>query len=158
MTNVQHLDRIARIVNIAPNTIPTNEALESIAALRASIVEMVREDAEEQSELDKLSDAEVICEFMEPRRPWEGPWWKIRGPWDDVATPDNSRHVPRTLTLNECHEVEGWLTDEQWRAYRNAILRGADMMGPWMVRLIHATAEQKTAALASVLRTTDTPK
>jgi hypothetical protein len=63
------------------------------------------------------------------------------------------------LTLNECHEVEERLTDEQWAAYGEIhFLRAEALCGgrdDFRKGMLHATAEQKIAALASVLRGTE---
>ena len=104
-----------------------------------------------------MTDAEVICSFMEPKPtksimdtlrdgdPAPGKWWNDRHH-------ASSEWRPRTLTLDAIWEVEERLTDEQWQQYRDEILKGTDMMGLWMTRLIDAGAAQKIVALAAVLR------
>lgn len=120
-----------------------------------------------------LMDAEVVCEFMEPRR-IEGRWWthgkhvaevgpevwhrNACGPLRTTITTDCM--VPRhdLLTLDALHEVEARLSDGQWEKY-NELMLGfspqrihprfdhSDAKG-----LLHATAEQKVRALAATLR------
>ena len=98
----------------------------------------------------RLSDAELICEWME-RRPApnthggthrsSGNWWYWGGEWE-----------PRKLTLDALHEVEARLTDEQISEY-DALLR-AELDGEIGVDAYtwHAETGVKTAALAAVLR------
>ena len=93
-----------------------------------------------------MTDEEVLCTFMHPMPKIYDPhtdWWK----WRSGAT-----FAPRKLTLDILHEIEERLTEEQWKAYRDEILRDTDMLGLWMVRLIHASAANKVRALAAVLR------
>ena len=102
-----------------------------------------------------MSDAEVLCAFMEPRPPvierglpgfvadnqWTHRWWNwyTRG----------GQHIPRELDLGALHEIESKLTDEHWDEYVDALNRTATGI-PYGVnrnnyprRIIHATASEK---------------
>lgn len=113
-----------------------------------------------------LTDAEVICSFMEPppklkrngQLPagvWHGSlkWWTHRAMTNPFL-------FPRPLTLNECHEVEAQLSDEQWGAYYRALVVRADQRdinGRMLASMsnrdaVHASAEEKIRALAATLR------
>lgn len=111
-----------------------------------------------------LSDAEVIASFM------DGPKPDIRCEeveWPFVGRNANGRrytwwrwerncygHLTIDISLNECHAVEARLTDEQWWAYERE-LRSVPFDGLMNTAarvFVHATAEQKIKALASVLR------
>jgi len=109
-----------------------------------------------------LSDAEVICKFMEPRPlatieslvNYPGTWWHVDM---DAALAGEKRWKPRTLTLNECHEVEARLNDEQWTRYSRVVMddarrAGLDLKSSHAQIWLHATAEQKTRALSAALR------
>lgn len=107
-----------------------------------------------QPNSETLTDAEVLCEFMEPK-PTKGPslhganeyWWK----WD--WRDGEYCWLPRHMALNECRLVEARLTEEQWARY-------AKLVAPtWSMRTIakqflHASAEVKLKALAAVIRST----
>lgn len=97
-----------------------------------------------------MTDKEFICQFMETKpdpnthggtcRSPKG-WWFWYGKWETTK-----------LTLDALWEVEERLTDEQWQEY-DAELGGSttSVLSP-NFGMIHATAEQKIKALASVLR------
>lgn len=81
-----------------------------------------------------MSDVEVIKTFMG----WTSPYWQCH-----------------SLTLNECHEVEARLTDEQWYQYRENLLGFvvlARINFDDCKEMIYASVEQKVKALAAVLR------
>lgn len=90
-----------------------------------------------------MTDAEVICTFMEPKPdPEELRLW-----------------LPGSLTLDALWEVEERLTAEQFAAYIERLEDGWDING--LARdygLVHARAEQKIKALAAVLRPIVEPK
>ncbi len=104
----------------------------------------------------RMTDQEIICTFM--ARIYDGkpgycvdtrtPWWE----------PDPNRQmelVPVTLTLDKLHLVEARLNDDQWWFYQRALCpieEGRPMMVSTLKACIHATAEQKSKALAAVLR------
>lgn len=105
-----------------------------------------------------LSDAEIICTFMEPKPErsfdavihYNGDWWAASdGEW-----------VPRRLFLDACHEVEARLSDEQWWAYERG-LRSVPFDGVVNTlnrASIHANAPAKIRALAATLRSRVLPK
>jgi len=108
-----------------------------------------------------LSDAEVICTWMEPKpkfpdvfgdvRISAGGWWKWRSPragarWPGKTGPNESK----VDSLDALHEVEARLTDEQWQKYAGLMMDPAGIKHTHF--LLHATAEQKISALAAVLR------
>ncbi len=119
-----------------------------------------------------MTDGEILCTFMEARpdksptdyRPWrdfsDAGWWVGNMPGGD---PHKAHWVAR---LNACGEREelGWLhlievglTEEQWHDYwRHILVRSwlgcADDQDYRARVFLHATAAQKIAALASVLR------
>ena len=89
-------------------------------------------------------DAEVIRRWMQGCYPWpaEGHlryWWTVD-----------------PLTLDALHEVEARLTDEQWKRYVPRFDAYSTMPSSnWFTLskpFLHATAEQKIAALAAVIR------
>ena len=103
---------------------------------------------------EKLSDEEIICQFMEPM-PQCGIrqilqdrlvipiWWGCA--WDgwQSIVPD----------LTELYEVESRLSDEQWGEYGLKLAESLQSQGWQYVRnLIHASSAQKIRALAEVLR------
>ncbi len=103
-----------------------------------------------------LSDAEVVCEFMEEQGvPYNGV--SRRWFWHIIRCPGLDADLPCTLDLDTLRKVQERLTDEQWRAYA-ALLSGVQMRTGVRVAfstckaLIHASAEQKIVALACVLR------
>jgi hypothetical protein len=121
-----------------------------------------------------MTDAEVICAFMEPISKWTnaakkqgiGPdghrtwvWWEWRPMTDPFI-------FPKRLTLDRLREVQERLTDAQWESYEeqmtgqqvfdemDGVYRSPKFPRGWSVErfLLHASAEQKIAALAAVLR------
>lgn len=110
-----------------------------------------------------MTDAEVICSFMEktPRRVRyfdehmsSATWWRrdiVQNNGQGIVYSD---WTPCELTLDALREVQRRLTDEQWHEYERG-LRCVPFDGPVnsVTRVfIHATAEQKIRALAVVLR------
>ena len=110
-----------------------------------------------------ISDAEVICGFMQPRTDCTD--WPFGGRsdfwWQGV---NNSSRIPagwepRPLTLDRLWEVEERLTAEQRWAYSDVLC----LKVIWPTQpsestfsVVHATAAQKITALAIVLRGTST--
>lgn len=105
----------------------------------------------------EMTDAEIICEFMEPK-----PASSERGKhvpadrwWDwDLRSPE---WFPVELTLDKLHDVEAKLTDEQWRHYEKLLAHGHWDNGPASLLFIvkahvHADAATKLRCLAAVLR------
>jgi hypothetical protein len=98
-----------------------------------------------------MTDAEVICEFMEPKPTTPQPvglydespggWWTLH--------PDG--WVPNCDSLDRLREVEARLTEEQWLRYVDALIDHMPEF-PRKGEIIHASAEQKIAALAAVIR------
>lgn len=77
------------------------------------------------------SDAEIICEWMGWAR-------------------NTFQRTPKSGHLGLCHEVEARLTKEQRLAYWLELSGGGPPeLGYW--RLVHASSEQKIAALASAI-------
>jgi hypothetical protein len=111
-----------------------------------------------------MTDREIICAWMEPR-PERGPWdcrpWRSRSPNGWWQAHDSRRMdapndwYPKPLDLDSLHEVEARLTNEQW-AYFMAALLPEEFTPPFPLTafqaVTHAAAEQKIAALATVLR------
>ncbi len=117
-----------------------------------------------------MTDAEVICQWMEPKPPdqltgqsgiSEGGWWKRR--WS--VRGQQFKHWPnddKTDSLDTLREVEAKLTDAQAAKYNsrldwvmrepNLIDRDDHHLTIAETSIWHATAEQKIAALAAVLR------
>lgn len=99
------------------------------------------------------SDAEVICEFMEPK-PKDGSglvaitpesrWWRYCYELDGGLS--RSFLCPVMLDLDRLHEVKARLTKAQCEDY-NRLLWDARETYTW-----HFSAEAKVAALANVLR------
>ena len=111
-----------------------------------------------------MTDEEVICMWMEPNADsrsdndfeWWGQSWK-KG---------ERTLFPRKLDLDALHEVEGRLTDEQWKFYDQQLETGVwpapqevywnshqAMETLYLRRLmIHADAPTRIKALASMLR------
>jgi hypothetical protein len=103
------------------------------------------------------ADAFLICDWMEPyptnapeywannHEPAIGGWW--------VAIKLNAginAWIARPLTLAALWDVEARLTEEQWTRYATLMM---DPAGVKHTRfLLHATAEQKVKALATVIR------
>jgi len=89
-----------------------------------------------------MSDEAVICKFMEPKC-YGYPWWSCQG----------SFIAPRALSLDALWEVEERLTRMQWNAYLKLLSDGNILANFKEYRMVaHATAAQKIAALATVLR------
>jgi hypothetical protein len=89
-----------------------------------------------------MTDAEILCQFMEPKPPecdlrtFERLWWTVEG---------GARWSPRNLTLDAIWEIEERLTKEQWGRYQ--------MLFPHRRReTLHADAPTRIRALAAVLR------
>ncbi len=102
----------------------------------------------------KLTDEEVICAFMEPKP--TGSWVRdVQPTWWYFSTYDFPLgwHA-KAITLDALWEVEQRLSREQINRYIAELLRVTlpPDRGAYDWRLIHATAAQKIAALASVLR------
>lgn len=109
-----------------------------------------------------MTDEEFICGWMEPKpldtecgerglSVSEGGWWERS--WD--AMNQRFRHWPNSNkmdSLDAIHEIETRLTDEQWKLYTTR-WPISEWPGSVSVRkaLLHATAEQKIAALADTL-------
>lgn len=113
----------------------------------------------------RLTDEEVICEFMEAKpeaflatgsqaHPSVGGWWRSDFRFTSPSPNDGEYYwKPRKLTLDALHEVEARLTDEHWKEYCWRFQRGG-MCSWWENQrdFLHASAEQKIKALASILR------
>ncbi len=111
-----------------------------------------------------LSDAEVICAFMEPRPDappnqhganelwWRWGWRSVGPSLPQQQPPHEYCWLPRRITLDAIHEVEERLTDRQWTTYQNRL----EIDGPaeWQrqKRWVHVSAEHKIRSLAAVLR------
>lgn len=99
------------------------------------------------------TNAEVIASFMEPipkTEDYNTDDFSPDGWWEAVFQTEYCvGWTPCRLTLNECREVEARLTDEQWRDYLNAF--PDDWIG-YTQFWVHASAEQKIVALATMLR------
>ena len=115
-----------------------------------------------------MTDAELICTFMEPHAPKDGTgypsgvlkkfspegWWRYsmvsclwKLPTLTVGSPLES--------LGRLHLVEERLTERQWRDYQRLLTEPVWSSSNPAVdgkAMIHATAEQKIRALAAVLR------
>jgi hypothetical protein len=100
-----------------------------------------------------VSNEEIICTWMEPKptmseamaEGWAFRWW------------GRDRKPCRQLDLDALREVQERLTDEQWADYEDGILNQwsatADRYRESTAKFcLHATPEQKIAALGSVLR------
>jgi hypothetical protein len=112
---------------------------------------------------DELSDAEVLCGFMEAR-PMDIPvvggsvWWPLVGNISPTRKPVlEVCHKIEKLGL--LHLIEKRLTAEQWVDYFDGLSGQPPREKPpcgyayeLSKRLIHATADQKIKALAAVLR------
>ncbi len=107
--------------------------------------------------MPETTDTEFIASAMESR-PSMSP-----GEWDEESTfrPDwwqpsdekGGEWQPEPLTLDALQLVESVLTDSQWSHYHALLLISTFVDGqPKWRGLIHATAEQKIAALATVIR------
>ena len=101
---------------------------------------------------------EAVCEFMErcpatlplDFRPWRGislgGWW--------VSTPIVKMEcvwTPCTLDLDRLREVEERLSLEQWSDYDRLLSSSREQTKKAHWWAIHASAEQKTMALATVI-------
>lgn len=96
------------------------------------------------------SDAEVICTFMAQSASADESlfWWRQHRRRAAGSRADD-------LTLNELHEVEERLTHAQVGPYIQELYRvtlSPDGVGRQDWRLLNATAEQKTKALAQAIR------
>lgn len=107
-----------------------------------------------------MNDQELVCNFMEPRPALPDYWADTQSSpdnwWTLIAIAGGSmKWWPRTMDLEALHKVEENLSDEQWMVYQNNLF---DQIGPvasfseGINKLIHATADQRTGALAKVLR------
>lgn len=106
-----------------------------------------------------LSNEEVLCAFMEPRPGPSKPsphganevWWRWGWRHVDSSLPLHKAPVeycwlPRVITLNECREIEARLIQMGLAdSYRSELVK--EDAYHW-----HASATQKIAALARVLR------
>lgn len=109
-----------------------------------------------------LTDAEIICMWMEPKPQGEAPLsLTFRGDLDSpgrfwVAFEYSTTWQPRPLTLDALWEVEERLTDVElgWYGYFSKLyeVTHAESRLNSDIRICHATPEQKIKALASVLR------
>jgi hypothetical protein len=105
------------------------------------------------------SDEEIICTWMETRPKYvsqgqpgwiEDDQWNAHHRWWKWFVDKDWQHLPVDLDLDALWEVEERLTGEQWGEYSGLLM---DPRGVNHTRfLLHATAEQKTKALAAVLR------
>lgn len=99
-----------------------------------------------------MTDAEIICEFMEPRPSGYASgkgmkWWYPSAGYVSTAP---FPVAPIELDLDALWLVEDKLSDEQWQEYASLMM---DPSGERHTRfLIHATPAQKISALARVLR------
>lgn len=115
-----------------------------------------------------LSDAEVICNFMEPLESIDcstggkrslADWWRRETEWS--VSLKWKPWVPATLTLDALHKVEKRLTDDQWWKYETHIIANAPDRDKHQELLelikchIHADAPTRTKALAAVLRSAE---
>jgi hypothetical protein len=100
-----------------------------------------------------MTDEELICRFMEPVPGFRGIDYphSVGGWW--IAENGKQSRPADSITLDALHEVEERLTEKQGWDYLAALQsETADIPG-WAFRhLWHATAKQKIAALAKVLR------
>ena len=102
-----------------------------------------------------ITDAEVICTFMEP---FPGPGDRRESDWWPINTGQSGlgpfRRRARKLDLDALHEVETRLTDKQQWDYSDLLVKsvwkvyGSEATFP----VIHASAADKIKALATVLR------
>ena len=108
----------------------------------------------------KLSDEEVICEFMEKRstiecrvgggKSWGGWWWR-ETEWSDHLKWTAWR--PIYLDLETLHEVQNRLDNGQWPAYIAHLSDTSDIFTfSAVVALVRISASRKIKALAQVLR------
>lgn len=115
---------------------------------------------------ERLTDAEIICQWMEPRpakgpydfRPWAnvspGGWWKTSpsrvGP--PLVQFDKNEWVSRDLTLDVLWHVEARLILLGYRAQIGDALRWEVWRNAVSASVWHATPEQRVKALAVILR------
>lgn len=109
---------------------------------------------------EKLSDAEILATFMEPKPERTSAniplaatnWWV----WKWSAKGQQYRAWPNDDmlgSLDSLRLVEARLSDEQWMAYLAALAGTGDPFRLSVMRAaVHASAEQKSAALAEMLR------
>lgn len=121
------------------------------------------------SELDEAR--RVICEWMQEKpKDGHGPrvetpemvghWWYYNYSTRPViATEPHGRrefvwtwHANESLTLDDLHQVEERLSDKQWDRYDRLLGRISRSGLTPHFGYIHASAEQKSIALAAVLR------
>jgi hypothetical protein len=117
-----------------------------------------------------LTDAEVVAQFMEPKpnaldpsisftgaRSPEGFWiWYVRpARWEFDWNPvfDETFGCLERERLAFLRLVEARLTPDEWSRYMAAVPPSSDLIRFSVIKaLLHASAEQKLAALASVIR------
>lgn len=97
---------------------------------------------------ETMTDAEVICAWMEPRpgsaaEAYNSRWWN-GSPWTELR--------PFNLTLDALREVESRLSEAQWDRYEALALKWRYEYSSSYRAALHASAEQKIKALAAVLR------
>lgn len=108
-----------------------------------------------------LSDAEVICQWMEPKPKTicgslehtaalrSIKWWIVKPRGAHLGEPVD--WTPCLLGLDRLHEIEAKLSEEQWLNYVDALITLMPKF-PRKGEIVHASAEQKIKALAAVLR------
>lgn len=109
--------------------------------------------------LNMMTDRETVCDFMEPKpavpETWHPSQRSTKGWWFlcSIAGRD-MEWQPCVLDLQKLHEVEALLTDDGWIDYQNRLAAAVKGVNPIdaINKLIHASVEQKTAALAHVVR------
>lgn len=95
----------------------------------------------------EMTDAEMICTWMEPKPLESSNWWD--GPDCQVL----AERWPTKLTLDKLHDVENLLTPEQWPVYLAALSPSSDLMCMSTIQaLVHSSPFVKIRALAAVLR------
>jgi len=99
-----------------------------------------------------MTPEEIICEFMEPR-----PSFDVINSWRECSSVrwwrfynGNTVWIPILLTLDRLRQVEERLTAEQWDKYEVAMIRIV-RKGRSHQDMLHASAEQKIAAMAKVI-------
>lgn len=107
------------------------------------------------SDVSTKTDEEVICEWMEPKPEDLNPHVGLlvsKGEWWYRYTLDKTWTACKP-NLDRLHEVEARLTDEQWERYLDQLVDDDAISGYQTERdICHATAAQKIAALAAVIR------
>jgi hypothetical protein len=121
--------------------------------------------------MPELTDAEVICGFMEERPVkhsgvgHDTPWWYAANHFIDQDETE-TEYVPifdacaEIEKLGRLREVEERLTELQWTHYKYCLTdTSIRRHGCGLTQFfIHASAEQKTQALAAVIRGTGGPE